>query len=80
MYLPVFEEAGYDTTDFLTGITTDELTEIGVSKPGHKKKLMTALSIVHHREHLLLEKPVCIYIALLQVLSTYVKVCVGCCL
>jgi len=39
-------------------ITTDELTEIGVQKPGHKKKIMTALSTVHHKEHLLLEKPV----------------------
>ena len=56
--MSVFEEAGYDTTDFLKGITTDELTEIGVQKPGHKKKIMTALSTVHHKEHLLLEKPV----------------------
>ncbi len=78
----MFEEAGYDTTDFLTGITTDELTEIGVSKPGHKKKLMTALSTVHHKEHLMLEKPVCIYSFVTSLVSTYVqfKVCVACCM
>ncbi len=57
-YAHVFQEAGYDTTDFLKSVTTDELTEIGVAKPGHKKKMMTALSTVHHKEHLLLEKPV----------------------
>ena len=57
-YIPVFEASGYDTTDFLKGTTTDELTEIGVPKPGHRKKIMTALAAIMHKEHLLMEKPV----------------------
>ena len=57
-YVPLFESAGYDTTDFLQGLLTDELVEIGVVKPGHKKKIMAALSSLRHKEHLLMSKPV----------------------
>ena len=57
-YIPLFEGAGYDTTDFLQGLTTDELVEIGVVKPGHKKKILAALSSLRHKEHLLMSKPV----------------------
>lgn len=57
-YVPIFVEAGYDTTDFLQGLTSDQLVEIGVVKPGHKKKILTALSSIRHKEHLLMTKPV----------------------
>lgn len=57
-YLPLFEAAGYDATDFLQGLTSDELVEIGVVKPGHKKKILVALSSIRHKEHLLMSKPV----------------------
>ncbi len=57
-YVPKFEAAGYDSTDFLQGVTSDELVEIGVTKPGHKKKILSALSALHHKEHLLMSKPV----------------------
>ena len=57
-YVPLFEGAGYDTTEFLQGLTTDELVEIGVVKPGHKKKILAALSSLRHKEHLLMSKPV----------------------
>lgn len=57
-YVPLFESAGYDTTDFLQGLTSDQLLEIGVNKPGHKKKILAALSSIRHKEHLLMTKPV----------------------
>ena len=57
-YIALFEAAGYDTTDFLKGLTSDELVEIGVVKPGHKKKILSALSSLHHKEHLIMSKPV----------------------
>jgi len=58
-YIPQFEAAGFDNTDFLQGVISDELTEIGVTKPGHKKKILTALASLHHKEHLIMTKPVC---------------------
>ena len=58
-YVPQFEAAGFDSTDFLQGVMSDELIEIGVTKPGHKKKILTALSSLHHKEHLIMTKPVC---------------------
>lgn len=57
-YTPLFEANGFDRTDFLVGITSDELVEIGVQKPGHKKKIMSALSSQVHMEHLISTKPV----------------------
>lgn len=57
-YTPLFEGAGYDATDFLQGLTSDELVEVGVVKPGHKKKILTALSSLRHKEHLIMTKPV----------------------
>ena len=57
-YIPLFEGAGYDATDFLQGLTSDELVEVGVVKPGHKKKILTALSSLRHKEHLIMTKPV----------------------
>lgn len=60
-YIPLFEANGYDTTDFLKGTSTDDVTEIGVTKPGHRKKIMTALASIMHKEHLLMEKPVSVW-------------------
>ena len=57
-YTQLFEASGYDRTDFLVSITSDELTEIGVQKPGHRKKIMSALSSLVHTEHLISTKPV----------------------
>lgn len=57
-YIPQFEAAGYESTDFLQGISSDELVEIGVTKPGHKKKILSALSSLRHKEHLIMSKPV----------------------
>ncbi len=57
-YIPLFEEAGYDSTDFLLGFTSDELVEVGVVKPGHKKKILSTLSTLRHKEHLIMSKPV----------------------
>ena len=57
-YTHLFEASGYDRTDFLLSITSDELVEIGVQKPGHKKKIMSAVSSLIHKEHLIATKPV----------------------
>ena len=57
-YTSLFEASGYDRTDFLLSITSDELTEIGVQKPGHKKKILSAVSSLIHTEHLISTKPV----------------------
>ena len=57
-YTHLFEVNGYDRTDFLLSITSDELVEIGVQKPGHKKKIMSAVSSLIHKEHLIATKPV----------------------
>ena len=57
-YVSLFEAAGFDNTDFLAGITTDDLTDIGLQKPGHRKKIMTALTAVASKEHLIHTKPV----------------------
>ena len=57
-YTSLFEANGYDRTDFLLSITSDELTEIGVQKPGHKKKILSAVSALIHTEHLISTKPV----------------------
>lgn len=57
-YTALFESNGYDTTDFLYGILAEELGEIGVQKPGHRKKIMTALAAVHHKEIIVVNKPV----------------------
>ena len=57
-YTHLFEVSGYDRTDFLLSITSDELVEIGVQKPGHKKKIMSAVSSLIHKEHLIATKPV----------------------
>ena len=57
-YIPMFEQAGYDATDFLQGLTSDELLEIGVAKPGHKKKILAAFASLRHKEHLIMTKPV----------------------
>ncbi len=57
-YAHLFEASGYDRTDFLLSITSDELVEIGVQKPGHKKKIMSAVSSLIHKEHLIATKPV----------------------
>ena len=57
-YTLLFEASGYDRTDFLLSITSDELVEIGVQKPGHKKKIMSAVSALLHKEHLIATKPV----------------------
>ena len=61
-YIPFFVDNGYDTTDFLQGLTSDELMEIGVVKPGHKKKILAALSSLRHKEHLLMTKPVSVLV------------------
>ena len=58
-YTALFESNGYNTTDFLYGISAEELGEIGVQKPGHRKKIMTALASIHHKEIIVLTKPVC---------------------
>ena len=60
-YVPLFEAAGYDATDFLQSATSDDLMEIGVTKPGHKKKILSALSSLRHKEHLIMSKPVSWY-------------------
>ena len=57
-YTHLFEASGYDRTDFLLSLTSDELVEIGVQKPGHKKKIMSAVSSLIHKEHLIATKPV----------------------
>jgi hypothetical protein len=57
-YIPMFVQGGYDSTDFLQGLTSDELLEIGVSKPGHKKKILAAFASLRHKEHLIMTKPV----------------------
>lgn len=57
-YSSLFEANGYDRTDFLASITSDDLSEIGVQKPGHRKKIMSALSSLIHTEHLISTKPV----------------------
>jgi hypothetical protein len=43
-YAPMFEGNGYDTTELLVGIPHEELQEIGITKIGHRKKLISALS------------------------------------
>ncbi len=57
-YTSIFQGAGYDATDFLQALTSDDLVEIGVVKPGHKKKIMAAFSSLRHKEHLIMAKPV----------------------
>lgn len=58
-YVPVFEGNGYDTTELMVGITHEELQEMGITKIGHRKKLISALAIWPPRDHYFQVKPVC---------------------
>ena len=70
-YTHLFEASGYDRTDFLLSITSDELVEIGVQKPGHKKKIMSAVSSLIHKEHLIATKPVS-HVVSIRIYCTYI--------
>ncbi|XP_028399424.1 uncharacterized protein LOC114522855 isoform X2 [Dendronephthya gigantea] len=39
-YIPNFEENGYDDTSFISGMTEQELKDIGIETRGHRKKLL----------------------------------------
>ncbi|CAI8006143.1 Caskin-1 [Geodia barretti] len=56
-YVTVFEANGYDTTELTVGITQDELQEMGVTKIGHRKKLITALASWPQKDHFFHVKP-----------------------
>ena len=58
-YISIFEACGYETTELLVGVTSDELQEMGISKIGHRKKIISALDHWHHKEHFFQTKPVC---------------------
>ena len=60
-YVTVFEANGYDTTELTVGITQDELQEMGVTKIGHRKKLITALASWPQKDHFFHVKPVCVW-------------------
>jgi hypothetical protein len=57
-YAPMFEGNGYDTTELLVGIPHEELQEIGITKIGHRKKLISALSGWPQKDQFFQVKPV----------------------
>ena len=57
-YAPVLEGNGYETTELMLGMTHEELQDMGITKIGHRKKLISALASWSPKEHLLQVKPV----------------------
>ena len=57
-YASIFEASGYDTTELMVGMNHEELQEIGITKIGHRKKLMSALASWPQKEHFFQVKPV----------------------
>ena len=57
-YAPLLEDNGYETTELMIGLTHEELQEIGITKIGHRKKLVAALSSWPHRDQFFQGKPV----------------------
>lgn len=57
-YASVLESNGYETTELLVGVSHEELQEMGISKIGHRKKLLSALSNWPLREPFFQAKPV----------------------
>ena len=76
-YITIFQQAGFDNTEFIAGITTEviinewpkimllnvwhctqELIDIGVTKIGHRKKIMTGIQTSQLKEPILTKKPV----------------------
>jgi len=43
-YLDVFTENGYDTLQKCALLTSDDLSRIGISLPGHKKRILSQLA------------------------------------
>ena len=70
-YAPVLEGNGYDTTELMIGITHEELQEMGITKIGHRKKLISALTAWPQDDHFLQVKPVC-YQRLAEAAATHV--------
>ncbi|XP_071216174.1 arf-GAP with Rho-GAP domain, ANK repeat and PH domain-containing protein 1-like isoform X1 [Salvelinus alpinus] len=54
-YLPVFQDAGFETLLECQGLTQDQLETIGITLPGHRKRILASLQKTHHthpeREH-----------------------------
>ncbi|XP_038839532.1 arf-GAP with Rho-GAP domain, ANK repeat and PH domain-containing protein 1-like [Salvelinus namaycush] len=54
-YLPVFQDAGFGTLLECQGLTQDQLETIGITLPGHRKRILASLQKTHHthpeREH-----------------------------
>ena len=57
-YIPVLKDSGYETTELLVSISHDELQEMGITKIGHRKKLISALANWPQREPFFHSKPV----------------------
>ena len=45
-YESMLEEAGYDDIEYLTDISVEELSEVGVTKQGHVKKFVRSLAVL----------------------------------
>ena len=54
----MFQQAGFDNTDFIAGITTEELIDLGMTKIGPHKKIMTVVQASQVTEPVLTKKPV----------------------
>lgn len=45
-YESVLVEAGYDDIEYLTDISIEELSEVGLTKQGHVKKFVRSLAVL----------------------------------
>lgn len=45
-YESALVEAGYDEIEYLTDITEEELSEVGMTKQGHVKKFVRSLAVL----------------------------------